>query len=299
MELFKYEIRQDWQEHDRLVSSSQHHLWRVAQLITLFAAILCYAIGIANLRWPWSTALQSGLSSAVFLSFALWVVHREGRSGKIAALVLSALLLACGFATALSKPSAPGQSGLLPIQFAGLAGLVIWVVCLWSWRSRPEEMRLAGFHFRHWAGQILLGLAAGASLGLHFMLTANHWLDRSVALDNPQYSLWALLFLIGVSAPAEEFFLRGAAFRLLYDESESSYWQVAFQISLINLLIYLVPLYFMSSNGIAPWIVIWILLYRLAYSLTVTFLRQQRASLLACIACNLVFNGVMMVFFPW
>lgn len=303
MELFKYVVRQDWQELNRLISSSRSHLWRAAQITALVSTLLVYASVLARLPQPWGAVLQIVLSSSVLLAFSLVAIYQDGRRGRLAAAITAGLLLAAGWTAALSRPWLNSQgmfeAGPWPAQFAGLSVLLSWGACLLCLRLCPEEMRLIGFTARRWPAQVLLGLAAGGSLGLHFLITANQWLDGLLQPGSPQQILWVVLFLVGLGALAEEFFLRGVAFRVLYEESETGFWKAAVQISLINLLIYFVPLYFIASSSPAPLMSLWILFYRLVYSLAATYLRRQQFSLLACIACNLAFNGILMVYFPW
>jgi hypothetical protein len=302
MELFQYEVHPNWQEYDRQVISSHNTLWRAAQIVAIVSTLLIYIASVAILPWPWDTALQICFSSGLFLFFALWTVHRESRWGNLTALVIGALLLTASVITAVAKPviTAEGESqaAAWPVYAAGLSVLICWAVCFWSLRRRPLEMRLVGFNTERWPLQILLGLATGGSLGLHFLLTTNQWFNWTLERVSPPYSLWTLLYLLGLGALGEEFFLRGVAYRLVCEESRDSFWKAAFQISLINLVIYLVPIYYIA-NGVSIWLGLWIMLYRLAYSLTVTFLRQQQCSLQACVAGNLVFNTILMVFFPW
>lgn len=303
MELFKYVVRQDWQELNRLVSSSRSHLWRAAQITALVSTLLVYTSALARLPQPWSAVLQIVLSSTVFLTFSLWVILQNERHNRLAAVLAAGMLLAAGWAAAVSRPwmNAQGvfEAGLWPSHFAGFSVVLSWGSCLLGLRLCPEEMRLIGFTTRRWPAQVLLGLGAGGSLGLHFLITANQWLNGGLQAGSPQQILWVLLFLAGLGALGEEFFLRGIAFRVLYEESETGFWRAAVHISLINLLIYFVPLYFLVSSGMAPLMGLWILIYRLVYSLAATYLRRQQFSLLACIAFNLAFNGILMVFFPW
>jgi hypothetical protein len=132
--------------------------------------------------------------------------------------------LAIGFLIALEgRPGWRGPAGCLAVAelvafgvarlapWGGLAFLVPPALLAWHVRQRPELRRVGAFDAPRLAA-IVLGLAAGAFLGGHLLVSAALTFGYAVRLDRPAAYLTALAYDVGANALTAEWLLRGALF---------------------------------------------------------------------------------------
>lgn len=299
MQLFDLEIRQDWQELEHLRINEHIRLWRLIQFVVIVSTAAVFLVSFLPLAAPWGNVLHYSLTFAFFLAFTLWSVCRsEVGSPRIfffTYLLFVGAAVIAGFtsnipAAGTTRPVLPPWPG----QFVYLLPLMAWFVLIWSWKQFPALMSHLGFFPDRWVLNIIVGAASGGSLGFHFLLAAYLFsgLSSNNLLSLSVFS-WTLFFRLGLGALGEEFLLRGMAFPLLFEKSDHSFWKAAWQIAVLNVMIYIVPI----LNIPGTFWGLWMMIYLVVFSFISTLLRFRHGSLFACIACNITFHLVIgMVF---
>lgn len=303
MRLIKFEVREDWQEFSQQSRAQSEKLWRSAQLVVLLSIAASTLNSFLKLNGFWQVVVHSAFSGALFIGFALWQVYRSRRDAipllALTGLGLTGAVLLAGRSAPAALPAAAASGAFSWQSGLGLlAPVVVWSFLVWVLRRFPTQMKSQGLWMDRWLTSLILGVAAGGSLGLHFLL-ATYLLPQGnlpPAVDAARWT-WFVGYLIALAAPGEELLLRGIAFTSLYENARYGYWRIAGQIAFLNLMIYIVPVF--QTNADAPFWVFWILFYRLVYSFMVTFLRFRQGSLLLCIICNVTFNALIAIFHPW
>jgi len=301
MQLFKFEVKPDWQEFDRRRTREYVQLWRSVQGLVVGSTALTILLLTVPLPWQLEFAIRTSLSFVLFLAFSLWVVyqsqnHSLWRLGGIVLLLLASSLIASYTLAWPPEGRVSETTRYLPLPVAILVPVIGWSILAWSYRQFPIQMRRLGFYPEQWSINVLIGFMAGSIIGLHFLLSSllltgngGHILARA-----PQF-IWTLLFQAGIAAIGSEFLLRGLGFQLLYEEEQNNFWSVAVRIALLDLLIYIVPMF--HSAWSMTWV--WFLLYQVAFSFIVTFMRYRRGSLIACIVCSVIFHSLLATVALW
>ena len=301
MQLFKFEVKPDWQEFDRRRTREYVQLWRSLQGLVIGSTALMILLSALPLPWQLEFTLRTILSFVLFLSFPLWIVYQSQTSNLWRVVVVFMLLvgasLIAGYTFAWPPESRVSDAGFhLSLPVAILIPVISWGILTWSYRRFPTQMRRLGFFPEQWTINVLIGFMAGSIIGFHFLISTLLLTGRGGPLISisPQM-LWTFLFQIGLAALGEEFLLRGLGFQLLYEEEQNNFWSVAVRLALLDLLIYIVPMF--HSTWSMLWV--WVLLYQVVFSFIVTFLRYRQGSLIACIMCSVIFHTLLATVALW
>jgi hypothetical protein len=295
MQLFKFEVKPDWQEFDRLRNREYLQLWRSLQGLVIGSTAATILLSILPFPPPLEIALRTTLTFVVFLTYSLWVIFRSENHSIRWLASISLLLVVASLVAGYSFPWPPDESigGAWPhltLPVSIVIPVIGWSILAMCYRHFPAQLRRIGFFPEHWPFHLLIGFAAGSIVGFHFLisnllLTGN---GGQFITRMPQI-LWTFLFQIGIAAIGVEFLLRGIGFQLLYEEEQKNFWSVAAKLAILDLLIYIVPMFHPVWS--ATWV--WLLLYQVAFSFVVTFLRYRQGSLIACIMCNVIFHTLL------
>ena len=290
-------VRQDWQEIAQQISGRHRRIWRTAQIAVLATTLFMVSTAGLGAEWAWL-----GVFGAVLFTFVLWlpplyVVYRSVDSSLIAVvlrLLAASVLLLTG--VVLTYATIPGDGNQLSWSVVSpvlIVPVITWSLVLVMRRRYPIPCRLLGMTFERWPSNVLVGAAAGLVLGLHLLLTSG-WLlsPQPRGLPDPALLLWALSFRLGLSALGEELFFRGLGYRVIYDGHARSLLVTLAQVSLLNLLIFLVPI---LNSQASPFTTALLLAYGAAFGVTATLLRHTQRSLLPSLACNGVFGLFLIV----
>jgi membrane protease YdiL (CAAX protease family) len=156
---------------------------------------------------------------------------------------------------------------------------------------------LLGLRYDHFWVNILIGALAGGILGIDLILlsTFNSPIKSIPHTQEPIFGILVFLIQVFVRALGEEFLLRGIGFSSLYELGGKSFGKTTFQILFINLLMYSIQIF----RYIESPLLIWIILFRLAYAYLTVFLRYRFKSTLPCISSNFIFNSLISAVLPW
>lgn len=300
MQLIDIKVRDDWQESIRQRMVENTRLWRLVQLVAILSAGSVFLLSLLRLPSPWEIILRFSLSFALFLTFSLWTAYRsQPGSFRTVLLVFSLLIFASIIAGYTFLPAinhSAAYSFSWPIQLVVFIPAIGLLILKWSGERFPAQIKQLGFYAEQWSLNAIVGTSTGGSLGFHFLLAAfllSGFSDKEI-LDLP-FFFWTTFFRLGLGALGEEFLLRGVAFPLLFERSEQSFWKTAWQIAVLNVLIYIVPVMQMPGAFWGTWMVA----YLLVFSITATFLRYRMGSLISCITCNIAFNMVIVTVIQW
>lgn len=99
-------------------------------------------------------------------------------------------------------------AALHPAGAAAYASVPLWL----AWRARRGALVALGLGSPVPWGAVLGGLAAGAFLGGHLLVSASRTFGVRLRLDSPDLVLAAIAYDLGANVPAAESFFRGALF---------------------------------------------------------------------------------------
>jgi hypothetical protein len=170
-------------------------LWLSAGIILLTAVGRSLAGGPFELVVP---VLQGAAVHGGFLAIG-FLIALEGRPGWRTPAACMAVAELVAFGVARLGP------------WGSLAFLVPPALLAWQVRQHPE-LRRAGVFDAPRPAALLLGLAAGAFLGGHLLVSAAMTFGYTVRLDRPAVYLTALAYDVGANALTAEWVLRGALF---------------------------------------------------------------------------------------
>jgi len=301
MQLFKLEVKPDWQEFDRRRTCEYVQLWRSLQGLVIGSTAVMILLSALPLPWRLEFTLRTTLSFVLFLSFSLWIVYQSQIRNLWHMVVIFVLLVGASLIAAYTFAWPPeswlSETGLhLSLPVAILIPVISWGILTWSYRRFPTQMRRLGFFPEQWTINVLIGFMAGSIIGFHFLISTLLLTGRGGPLISvaPQM-LWTFLFQVGIAALGSEFLLRGLGFQLLYQEEQNNFWSVAARIAVLDLLIYVVPMFH------SVWSMAWVglLLYQVAFSFIVTFMRYRQGSLIACIVCSVIFHTLLATVALW
>jgi len=301
MQLFKLEVKPDWQEFDRRRTREYVQLWRSLQGLVIGSTAVMILLSALPLPWRLEFTLRTTLSFVLFLSFSLWIVYQSQIHNLWHMVVIFVLLVGASLIAAYTFAWPPeswlSETGLhLSLPVAILIPVISWSILTWSYRRFPTQMRRLGFFPEQWTINVLIGFMAGSIIGFHFLISTLLLTGRGGPLISvaPQM-LWTFLFQVGIAALGSEFLLRGLGFQLLYQEEQNNFWSVAARIAVLDLLIYVVPMFH------SVWSMAWVglLLYQVAFSFIVTFMRYRQGSLIACIVCSVIFHTLLATVALW
>ena len=296
MHFLNLQVRRDWQELELQRVTANQRLWLIIQGLVILSVLTVFVLSEQAFSYPWNEVLRTIFSSVLYLLIPFWVIYRSGekeyRKISITALIyIGAGVLSWFTYPASLKPEMVHFSSL-PVFFVLLVPLVSGMWVLIASQGLPQKIRALGLVADSWLLNILIGVAAGGMLGLHLLLTTI-LLPGSKFPMMPDGSalLWLLCFQVGLSALGEELLFRGLGFSLLFDGLKNPLWMVAIQLTVFNVLIYLVQA-FISPTIIAGLIVV---LYRLLLSLLNTAMRHQQGSLIPGLISNVILSTVLWI----
>lgn len=295
MQLFNYEVRQDWEEFDRKKNIQFTWLWRLIQIGVILSTLAVIMISMTAMSTTWQMIAALLLSFVFFLAISLWTVYRSEKYSLRTTLavffLLSGMAIIAGYTRPLPSPFVPGATvSIWPYQLALFIPAAGFGILIWSFRNYPVQMRRLSLSNEQLPAHLLVGTSAGGILAFHYLLTT--YLITGVSnplLEKLPVITWTFFVYSGLAALGEELFLRGVCYFLLYEESHSAIWKATWQIMFLNILIYLAP--FPDTAGTFWWVLM--LAYRAAFSLIATWLRYRRESLIPCIACNVIFQALI------
>lgn len=294
MQLVKYVVREDWRELTRHRVREHLWLWRGLQALVLLSTLASVSVFFLCPPQPWRDISYTVLSSGLFIGFSLWTVFRPERRSYSVALIATLLLAGAAAAGVMLRPR-PGRTpdlveGLLTIA-GGLAMVSSWGILAWAHGQDQEDVEQLGLTGDRCIANALLGGAAGATLGAHLMV-AGHFAGLTFQ-GGASWTVfvWQLAFWAGLRSLGQELLLRGVGFHVVRQELERSFWATAVPLAVLNVPAHLAAGSHILKGSVGPWIVGYIAVMALLN----TALREWRGSLIACVACNVVFNAMVLV----
>jgi Type II CAAX prenyl endopeptidase Rce1-like len=171
--------------------------------------------------------LAALMLAAASLAAAGWLPAPAARAGAVTALQGGLLATALAW-TARDEGAAaawdPGPATLAALTLIALAAALTeldprlgaaWVAPLtvYGWLAASGRLKGMGLGGRPVRAAALAGLAVGAALGGHMLLTASLTFNHRLRTDGAAAYLTALAYDVGVNVPASEAFFRGALLR--------------------------------------------------------------------------------------
>ena len=296
MHFLNLQVRRDWQEFELQRVTAYQKLWLIIQGLVILSVLTVFVLSEQAFSYPWNEVLRTIFSSVLYLLIPFWVIYRSGEKEYRKISITALIYIGAGVLSWFTYPSSLKPEMVhfssLPVFFVLLVPLVSGMWVLIASQGLPRKIRALGLVADSWLLNILIGVAAGGMLGLHLLLTTI-LLPGSKFPMMPDGSalLWLLCFQVGLSALGEELLFRGLGFSLLFDGLKNPLWMVAIQLTVFNVLIYLVQA-FISPTIIAGLIVV---LYRLLLSLLNTAMRHQQGSLIPGLISNVILSIVLWV----
>jgi hypothetical protein len=296
MHFLNLQVRRDWQEFELQRVTAYQKLWLIIQGLVILSVLTVFVLSEQAFSYPWNEVLRTIFSSVLYLLIPFWVIYRSGEKEYRKISITALIYIGAGVLSWFTYPSSLKPEMVhfssLPVFFVLLVPLVSGMWVLIASQGLPQKIRALGLVADSWLLNILIGVAAGGMLGLHLLLTTI-LLPGSKFPMMPDGSalLWLLCFQVGLSALGEELLFRGLGFSLLFDGLKNPLWMVAIQLTVFNVLIYLVQA-FISPTIIAGLIVV---LYRLLLSLLNTAMRHQQGSLIPGLISNVILSTVLWI----
>lgn len=294
--LLEITVQPNWRELDRQAEAQRLQLWRAVQIAVALATLAALLARILLPNWQWHGLLHMALFIAISWLLPLGTVIQASRRPAplgptlaVMALLLAVatLLLYTTAANSLDANPLAGRLAHLPF-LALLVPLIAWSLLAYAGRRFPLGMRGLGFVRRQLPLNLLIGAAAGAALGLYFLVTASFFpgLAGSPAGPAAGWLLWTLCYQAGLQAPGEEMLFRGLAYRLQFPAVTRHVLVPALWIIGLNTMMYLAP----GSRLSSPLAAAWLLLAGAALATVTTFLRHRQQSLWPGLVANVVFG---------
>ena len=296
MHFLNLQVRRDWQELELQRVTAYQKLWLIIQGLVILSVLTVFVLSEQAFSFPWNEVLRTVFSSALYLLIPFGVIFRSSEKEYQKLIFAALIFIGAVVLSWVTYPASLQPDGVhfspLPVFLVLLVPLANGMWILITSKSLPQKIRALGLVADGWLVNILIGVAAGCVLGLHLLLTTI-LLPGSKFPMMPDGSalLWLLCFQIGMSALGEELLFRGLGFSLLFDRLKNPLWMVAIQLTVFNILIYLVQAFF-SPTILAGLIVV---LYRLLLSLLNTALRHQQGSLIPGLISNVILSVVLWV----
>lgn len=297
-------VRPDWQTITREMSIRRLRLWRAIEIVVALAALIALATGLLFPAWPLARVLPLVLFPVVFWLVPVWTLLRARmavRPALVRALGSYAVLLVAILLAAITAPAALagqgwGLGGSQAWVLSALLPLLTWPVLAWLARSFPAPARAMGLTTARWPVNLLIGVGAGAAMGLHLLLAT----ELTVGLPAVDRSLipllaWTFFFLAGLFGTGEELLFRGLAYDLALGNGPVAPLRPILRIVLLNALVYLCAWPSLGLQGLG--IVFWFLASAVATTLVTTYLRHRQQSLLPALVCRVLFGTVAVLIF--
>ncbi len=245
-------------------------LLEVALISAMGIAISLAADSLAGGGRGLGHAAASGWSHAGLLA-AVWVIALHGSPRwRIPAAASGAALVAASLATRM-VPTGAVLYFLVPLVLAREAG-----------RAR-SDVRWIGWARPRTSQQIVVGVAAGAFLGLHLLIAASLTLGHTPSVPSIRAYLAAVAYDVGANALSVEWLFHGALFSALW--RRWTFWPAAAVSTASGLLRYLVDPALPNALEVAAGVIFYLTLLGLASCA----LRAWSGSLLPGYLATLVF----------
>ena len=289
MHFLNLQVRRDWQELELQRTTAYQKLWLVVQGLVILSVLTIFVLNEQVLSFPWKELFRTIFSSVLYLLIPFWVIYKAGEKEYQKIFLTAFIFIGLSALSWFTLPPfllpAGAHYSSLPVVLVLLVPFTSGIWILIAAKDSPQKIKALGLMADGWLLNILIGAAAGLMLGLHLLL-ATILLPGSKFPQMPDGSalLWLLCFQIGLSALGEELLFRGLGFSLLFDGLKNPLWMVVIQLTVFNVLIYLVQV-FVSPTIIVGMIIV---LYRLLLSLLNTALRYRQASLIPGLVSNVI-----------
>lgn len=294
--LLDVKVRPDWQEISQQQTTLKTRLWRVMQALVVLLVLILFMLPNAARALPLRGLLFVFLLFVLILwVLPLWAALRLDERRPLSLLPAVRVFLVLSLVAALLWMTYPlPPYGLLTRALPDLAPYLALMapvisagVLVYHTRRAPMPMRRLGLVTYRWLPNLIIGVAAGAALGCHLWLTT-HNLRSSQALHVPSLAALAWLFCYEASlrATGEELLFRGLGYHLALENTPSPLFSPAVQLTLLNVLFYLAPLW----QSVDPVLRFWVAAYGGALAVITLLLRYQQQSLLPSLACNLTLS---------
>lgn len=291
MHFLNLQVRRDWQELELQRVTAYQKLWLVVQGLVIISVLTLLILNAQVLSHPWLASLRTIILSIFYLLIPFWVIYRSSNKEYQKFFLTALIFIGSGvlswFTLPVSLQVNSTRFSPLPVILVLLVPLASGIWILIASKDAPQKMRALGLMADGWLWNLLIGLTAGFMLGLHLLLTTI-LLPGSRFPQMPDGSalLWFLCFQIGLSAIGEELLFRGLGYSLLFDGLKNPLWMVAIQLTVFNVLIYLVQV-FVSPTIVAGMIIV---LYRLLLSLLNTALRCHQGNIIPGLVSNIILS---------
>ena len=287
-------VREDW-----LRVSEQARTRRVRLWILLQSTVVVAALSLLLLRSFTSGWQGLGLPPELLLVPLFWILPlaavaaERPRSLEVLLALAAKVLLILGMVILayLCYPLRQLDSGSLmdlrvPAPLMLVLPLVMWSVLAWTAHRSPVQARQLGLTSREWPANLLLGLAAGAALGFHFLLTASSvpGLLRTQT-PSPALLVWSVGYLLGLRVLGEELLFRGLGYHLVMAGYLGKAVPRLLRLILISSVIYWIP-----STAAGPLGQLWLAAYGLVLATIATWLRHCQQTLLPGVVATSVFQ---------
>ncbi|HDN80749.1 MAG TPA: CPBP family intramembrane metalloprotease [Chloroflexi bacterium] len=292
MSLRAFYVKPNWEEIAARAREDRIHLQKAILGIFVVSTLLLFILQRLSLPVIWLAILSQACSLCIYGATAVWFALRPLKlAPRVAFCFYSAVVLFSSLALYLAKvgfatPFLEGSQATGPPLYAGIFFFASWPFLVYLARSYPDRFRKIGFTLSGLLRGALLGLIAGASLGMHCLVSSSF---AGNGLINPKplpYIAWHLSYEAGLQSLAEEMFFRGVVFNFLYTFSRKGFWPSCLITCLFNVGVYLViPQWtgnLMMTIGVS--------FYVFMMALVNTFLYRSTKSLLAPYLCNVTFG---------
>ncbi len=295
MEALLLKIRNNLRVHRQNIKSRQNREWRNVLIL-----ILVTSMGLL-LLYPF---IQTWRSHNLFLIFLFSpILFLQGLNKffdglpqkNILVLAFSLVFTALSAFVWFINPSFTPAIFPHSAWSSLLAILLAWVILAWIFEKNiPQSRRyslLPSYPFIH----IASGAFMGIGMALHALLVARFLPNFNLPLPtlNTEKTVWLFGLFAGLIIPSEELFFRGRLFSLLFDSKTFPLSKTILWISLLNLIVYIPPIIYLSSsiNTLSMGIITFI--YKFILSAVSVYIIYRWRNMYVCFAANLAFSMVM------
>jgi len=291
--LLQVTVHPDWEAVERRARARDARLRIVLQLVVIGVGLLAALLSALDGDAGAARLAETILFTLAFVCFPLWAslwrldVRDRRRWPALAGIVAAAAV------ALLSTPAALRTPAWLvlphwPPYLALLSPLATWGGLYWLGRDRPGF--LAGLGLGQGSEvlhQVAIGLALGATLGLHLTaVVASAPLRLPLQAPGLPALGWSLLFALGVYAAGQELTFRGLLFGLLSRGQPVRAARIITFIVALNVLVHSASTF--GAADPALWLLL--LAYEAVFALMATGLRNYHGSIWPSLAMNVVYH---------
>lgn len=292
MEALLLKIRNDLRGHRQSLTAHQNREWRTLLLLNIALPIGLLIIFPFIKNWQSHNLLLVFLFSPILYLQSLNKFFMGLPQKNLLTLAFLLILTALTTFTWFTNPD------LTPAIFphAGWSALIsiiiVWIMLAWIFDKNSTQSRRYSLTPNHPFLHIASGAFVGVGMALHALLVARFLPNLNLPLPtlNAEKVVWLFGLFGSLIIPAEELFFRGKLFSFLFDEKLVSLKKTILWISILNLIVYLPALIYLSKNpGALPFGVI-SFLYKFILSATTVFIVYRWRNLYVGFAANLAFS---------